>query len=184
MLRAFAQTTLHLITSRFTHRCCTQNICCSCWQILRIHLHKKLGCKWVWVHQTLSFDAPSSFAFFNYLLVLFIAELFSSAALLLHWWSAQASVHVPRAPWLTLLLLLLCVLYVYLCPGQQEQAQDGELPGLRAVRLPVQSLTRLNSTPKPCWSNHDVCQLSCLSHCYLKISINHVLPPPATKQKC
>lgn len=63
MLRAFAQTTLHLITSRFTHRCCTQNICCCCWQILRTHLHKKLGCKWVWVHQTLSFDAPSSFAF-------------------------------------------------------------------------------------------------------------------------
>lgn len=70
----------------------------------------------------------------NYLLVLFIAELFSTAALLLHWWSAKASERVPRAPWLTPHLVRR-FLYFCLCPGQQEQTQDGELPGVWAVHL-------------------------------------------------
>lgn len=70
-----------------------------------MHLLKKLGCKWVWLHQTLSFDS-------DYLLVLFIAELFSSAALLLQWRSAQASERLPRAPWLTLLLLSVHCVFV------------------------------------------------------------------------
>ncbi|TNN66599.1 hypothetical protein EYF80_023133 [Liparis tanakae] len=48
----------------------------------------------------------------------------------------------PTAPWLTLLLLLLllllfCVLYEFMCPGQREWAQDGELLGLRAAHLPI-----------------------------------------------
>lgn len=119
------------------------NTCC--WHILRLTLAKK----------TAGLSAPDSqfcfalfFFCFNYLLVLFIAELFSSAALLLHWWSAKASERVPTAPWLTpllLLLLLLCVLYVFMRPGQQERAQDGELLGLRAAHLPVIDLTKLHS---------------------------------------
>lgn len=126
------------ITSRFTHLCCTQNTCC--WHILRLTLTKTLSCVWIWLHQILSSDAPSSFLF-NYLLVLFIAELLSTAALHLHWWSARASERVPTAPWLTLLLLLLllvlCVLYMFMCSGQWERTQNGELLEVRAAHLSV-----------------------------------------------
>lgn len=88
-----------------------------------------------------------------YLLVLFIAELFSSAALLRHWLSAQASERVPRAPCLTpvpphpptnpLLLSSVCV-----CAPGQQKAQHGELTVLRSVHLPTYQRTPgLDSTP-------------------------------------
>lgn len=97
------------------------------------------------MHHTLGSDAPGAFFHFHYLLVLFIAELLSSAALLLHCWSTRASERVPTAPWLTLLLLLLllCVLYVLKCSGQQERTQDRELLGVKASTC--QSSTKLKS---------------------------------------
>lgn len=118
----------------------------------------------------------------NYLLVLFIAELFSTAALLLHWWSAKASERVPRASWST--SHLVCrVLYFCLCPGQQEQTQDGELPGVTAVHLII-DCTELHAKTlfiKPHCVLVKLPPSLSLSLCYLKITINHVFPLPATQ---
>lgn len=130
----FAQTTLRLITSRFTLRRRAANICCSCWQITwKVLLASESS-------TPVGLSAPvSRFWRSPYLLVLFIADFFSSAALLRHWLSVQASERVPRAPCLTpapplqpLQLSSVCVF----APGQQK-AQDGELTAPRSVHLPT-----------------------------------------------
>lgn len=92
----FAQTTLCLITSRFTLRRRAASICCCCWQITwKVLLASETS-------PPVGLSAPvSRFWRSPYLLVLFIADFFSSAALLRHWLSVQASERVPRAPCLT-----------------------------------------------------------------------------------
>lgn len=124
-----------------------------------------------WLHQTLSFDA-------DYLLVLFIAELFSSAALLLRWWYAQASERLPRAPWLTLLLLSVHCVFV------PRTARAGA--GWRAARCEPCPPTsqQLDWTARQNSAHQNTVCVSWLSLalCYLTISIKHMLPPPATTQ--
>lgn len=92
----FAQTTLRLITSRFTLRRRAASICCCCWQITwKVLLASETS-------PPVGLSAPVSRSWCSpYLLVLFIADFFSSAALLRHWLSVQASERVPRAPCLT-----------------------------------------------------------------------------------
>lgn len=160
----FAQTTLRVITSRFTLRRRAASICCCCWQITwKVLLASETS-------PPVGLSAPVSRSWCSpYLLVLFIADFFSSAALLRHWLSVQASERVPRAPCLTpapppLQLLQLSSVCVF-APGQQK-AQDGELTAPRSVHLPT---NRHQSWIPHCTAPHQLlvnaCHLSSHSLC-------------------